>query len=57
MLEDKLNQDMRVRLEAIAQANQTLGAPMRATSAERVLDVAARYEVFITEGTTDDRDQ
>lgn len=50
MLEDKLDQDMRVRLESIAQANQTLGAPMRATSVERVLDVADRYAVFILTG-------
>lgn len=50
MLEDKLDQDMRLRLECIAQANQTLGAPMRATTPERVLDVAARYETFILSG-------
>jgi hypothetical protein len=57
VLEDKLDRGQRVRLECIAQANQTLGVPMRPATPERVLDLAARYETFITEGTTGDRDQ
>lgn len=51
--EDKLDQGQRIRLEALAQANLTLGAPMRNNTPERVLDVAARYDAWIVEGTTE----
>jgi hypothetical protein len=50
MIEDKLTREERVRLECIAQAVQTLGAPMRSTTSDRVLDVAASYETFILSG-------
>ncbi len=49
MTEDKLDPDQRIRLEALAQANATHGAPMtpRAINPEQVLTTAARYERFI----------
>lgn len=48
MTEDKLSHDERVRLECLAQAHLTLGAPAgRVATADKVVEVATRYERFL----------
>lgn len=52
MIEDKLSHDERIRLEAISQANFTLGGTSgRVVDSAKVLDVAAQYERFVKGGT------
>jgi hypothetical protein len=59
MYEDKLTPEMRVRLEALDQANATLCGPMKPAfqtpekATDAVLAAAARYEQFIKAGRID----
>lgn len=50
MIEDKLNVPERRRLEALSQANTSLGAPMRSVDPDEVLAAADQYERFIRDG-------
>lgn len=52
MIEDKLTQSQRIRLEAVAQANASLGAPMAGTLRTAALfDRVSHIERYITDGT------
>lgn len=44
MIEDKLSQGQRIRLECLAQANMT---SVPGTSAEHVLEQAKRFETYV----------
>lgn len=50
MIEDKLDQDQRIRLECLAQANIAAGL-MPDKTATSVINVAKKFEKFIKEGT------
>lgn len=53
MLEDKLTQSQRCRLEALAQAIAYNASTMGHKSTEELLDTANKFDIFIFNGSVD----